>query len=242
MTVSDRDAQSEPKSKRRKEAVNKIMTDSVELFTVRLWQEIINEKQTEWRGKIQHVGSGEVCYFRDWSKMMKFIDTTLSGLGSQKARVTAPSGNDRFRSGGRQTDRWQARELPQQVEPSDTSVPVNETWLRYQTTSRPKKVKGRVFFKTLGNLWKALSGEKTDRLRVVKNLGVMLIAALLIVFGLNHIIVIDPKTTSMIFGTKPLLVGITGIFEGISQKQRQAHSAETSKELNPLEGGPFQGE
>jgi hypothetical protein len=214
------------------------MTGSVELFTVRLWQEMLNEKQTEWRGKIQHVGSGEVCYFRDWSKMMNFIDTTLSDLGSHKAEVTMPSENDRFRSAGGQTERWRAREVPQ-LEPAKLPVPMNENWHQVQITSRLKKVKARFFLNTFGKLWRALSGGYTDRLRVVKNLGVMLIAALLIVFGLNHIVVIDPKTTSVIFGTKPLLLGISGIFEGISQKQRQTQSAEISGEANSPKEEPF---
>jgi hypothetical protein len=214
------------------------MTGSVELFTVRLWQEMLNEKQTEWRGKIQHVGSGEVCYFRDWSKMMNFIDTTLSDLGSHKAEVTMPSENDRFRSAGGQTERWRAREVPQ-LEPANIPVPMNENWHQVQITSRLKKVKARFFLNTFGKLWRALSGGYTDRLRVVKNLGVMLIAALLIVFGLNHIVVIDPKTTSVIFGTKPLLLGISGIFEGISQKQRQTQSVEISGEANSLKEKPF---
>jgi hypothetical protein len=214
------------------------MTGSVELFTVRLWQEMLNEKQTEWRGKIQHVGSGEVCYFRDWSKMMNFIDTTLSDLGSHKAEVTMPSENDRFRSAGGQTERWRARDVPQ-LEPANIPVPMNENWRQVQITSRLKKVKARFFLNTFGKLWRALSGGYTDRLRVVKNLGVMLIAALLVVFGLNHIVVIDPKTTSVIFGTKPLLLGISGIFEGISQKQRQTQSVEISGEANSLKEKPF---
>ena len=216
------------------------MTGSVELFTVRLWQEMLNEKQTEWRGKIQHIGSGEVCYFRDWSKMMKFIDTTLSDLGSQKAKVIVPSENDRFCSGERRAEQWRAREVPQ-LEHAKLPVPVNENRPQHPTTSRFKKVKGHFFLKTFGKLWNALSGGNTDRLRVVKNLGVMLIAALMIVFGLNHIVVIDPKTTSVIFGTKPLLVGLTGIFEGLSQKQHQLHSAETSGEANSPKEEPFRG-
>ncbi|MBP1468088.1 hypothetical protein EYB53_020410 [Candidatus Chloroploca sp. M-50] len=41
-----------------------------QLFTVRLWQEVVAEGQTEWRGKVQHVLSGEVRYFREWSVLI----------------------------------------------------------------------------------------------------------------------------------------------------------------------------
>ncbi len=43
------------------------------LFMVRVWLEDLGEGKTEWRGKIQHVLSGDVCYFRDWQIMEKFI-------------------------------------------------------------------------------------------------------------------------------------------------------------------------
>lgn len=210
------------------------MTGSVELFTVRLWQEALNEKQTEWRGKIQHIGSGEVRYFRDWSKMMEFINTTLSGLpSSQTAEVAAPSEYDRLHSGGGQKKRWGAGEVPQQV-PAGSPVPVYQTWQQFEATGRPKKDRGSRFFQMLWKLWKSLPGGKSDRLRVVKNVGVVLIATLLFVFGLNHIIVIDPKTTSVIFGTKPLLVGLTGVFRGFrSRKQHHDRSAGTSDKINP---------
>ncbi len=210
------------------------MTGSVELFTVRLWQEMLNEKQTEWRGKIQHVGSGEVCYFRDWSKMMEFIDTTLLGLGNQKAEITTASESGDFRLGGMQKERRRARLVPE-PESADSSGSINKTWQQYQTTRWTKKVKGPFPLRIFQKLWRALYGGNTNRLRVVKSLGVMLIAALLIGFGLNHMFVIDLKTTSAIFGTKPLLVGITGIFEGLSQQQPEKQSAKNSGKAYHLE-------
>lgn len=35
------------------------------LFLVRLWQEQLGQEQTEWRGKVLYVNSGEEIYFRD---------------------------------------------------------------------------------------------------------------------------------------------------------------------------------
>jgi hypothetical protein len=47
------------------------------LFTVQLWQEELSKGQTEWRGKVQHVSSGQVHYFRDWPKLILFLQTML---------------------------------------------------------------------------------------------------------------------------------------------------------------------
>ncbi len=44
------------------------------LFTLRLWQEDLGGGQTDWRGKIQHVNSGEVRYFRDWQVLEDFLE------------------------------------------------------------------------------------------------------------------------------------------------------------------------
>jgi hypothetical protein len=35
------------------------------LFTVQLWQEELSKGQTEWRGKAQHLSSGQVHFFRE---------------------------------------------------------------------------------------------------------------------------------------------------------------------------------
>ncbi len=48
------------------------------LFTVRLWQEELGNGQTELRGKVQHVSSGEARYFRDWPTLIAFLLALLS--------------------------------------------------------------------------------------------------------------------------------------------------------------------
>ena len=47
------------------------------LFTVRLWSEELGNGLQEWRGKVQHVTSGEVRYFRDWSTLIAFLQRLL---------------------------------------------------------------------------------------------------------------------------------------------------------------------
>jgi hypothetical protein len=44
-----------------------------EVFTLRVWSESVGEDQTEWRGRVQHVASGETRYFRTWDALVEFL-------------------------------------------------------------------------------------------------------------------------------------------------------------------------
>jgi hypothetical protein len=48
------------------------------LFTVRVWQEELGNDQSEWRGKVQHVHTGEALYFREWQALIAAIMKMLS--------------------------------------------------------------------------------------------------------------------------------------------------------------------
>ena len=43
------------------------------LFTVRLWQEEVSSGQSEWRGKVQQVRTGEAYYFREWQALITLL-------------------------------------------------------------------------------------------------------------------------------------------------------------------------
>jgi hypothetical protein len=62
------------------------------LFTVRLWAEETGNGQTEWRGRVQHVTSGEACYFRDWPTLIAHLLQMLPQAEAQpeKSRTTEP--------------------------------------------------------------------------------------------------------------------------------------------------------
>ncbi len=47
------------------------------LFTLRLWPEDLGGGQTDWRGSVQHVNSGEARYFRDWPTLEAFVEGLL---------------------------------------------------------------------------------------------------------------------------------------------------------------------
>jgi len=47
------------------------------IFTLRLWQEPINNEQREWRGELKNFTTGEVRYIRLWEEIVHFIHTML---------------------------------------------------------------------------------------------------------------------------------------------------------------------
>jgi hypothetical protein len=54
-----------------------------QLFMLRLWREDLGEGQLEWRGKVQHVTSGEAHYFRDWPALIACMQAMLSDKPDQ---------------------------------------------------------------------------------------------------------------------------------------------------------------
>ncbi len=48
------------------------------LFTLRVWQADSGEGQMEWRGKLQHVVSGQTRHFRDWPTLIRYLGEMLS--------------------------------------------------------------------------------------------------------------------------------------------------------------------
>jgi len=51
------------------------------LFTVRLCREDLGEGQTEWRGEVHSVVSGEMRYFRDWQTLLALVQAMLPQQG-----------------------------------------------------------------------------------------------------------------------------------------------------------------
>ena len=44
-----------------------------QLFTIRLWEEALGDDHQEYRGKVQHVVSGEARHFRNWTTLEAFL-------------------------------------------------------------------------------------------------------------------------------------------------------------------------
>jgi len=47
------------------------------LFTVRVWREDLGQGQSEWRGEVHAVESGEVRYFREWPALLTLVQAML---------------------------------------------------------------------------------------------------------------------------------------------------------------------
>jgi hypothetical protein len=65
------------------------------LFLVRLWLEDLGAEQREWRGRVQHVLSGQVRYFREWAA----LETILKNMVSLLLNEEAAAANDQDTSG-----------------------------------------------------------------------------------------------------------------------------------------------
>ncbi len=48
-----------------------------ELFTLRLWNEPLGRGQSEWRGEIKNLASGETRYFRYWDEVVDLLREML---------------------------------------------------------------------------------------------------------------------------------------------------------------------
>ena len=48
-----------------------------QLFTIRLWCEQMGD-HFEWRGKVQHVTTGEAHYFHDWETLLARLKDMLA--------------------------------------------------------------------------------------------------------------------------------------------------------------------
>ena len=60
------------------------LTHPAHLFTVRVWLETLEDDETEWRGKVQHVLSGESHYFRKWSALTTHLLSMLQGVEDEE--------------------------------------------------------------------------------------------------------------------------------------------------------------
>jgi hypothetical protein len=56
------------------------------LFSVRVWLEELGEGRSEWRGKVQHVLSGEARYFRDWATLIAALQEMQRPVRSEPTK------------------------------------------------------------------------------------------------------------------------------------------------------------
>jgi hypothetical protein len=54
------------------------------LFIVRIWREVAKGGQSQWRGSVDHVASGQKHYFANTSDLVEFITFRLEDPASQQ--------------------------------------------------------------------------------------------------------------------------------------------------------------
>jgi len=67
-----------------------LSTITSHLFTVRVWREELGNGHSEWRGKVQHVLSGETRYFRKWADLIVFVREQVGDQTASSAEVPKP--------------------------------------------------------------------------------------------------------------------------------------------------------
>lgn len=64
--------------------MNESSTLYTHLFVIRIWAQDIENGRREWRGRVQHVPSGEVHYFREWADMLDIVRHMLPDMGGDE--------------------------------------------------------------------------------------------------------------------------------------------------------------
>jgi hypothetical protein len=52
------------------------------MMTLRLWLEVMGPQQSEWRGEIKNLTTGEARYFRRWEEMADIVRSMLADRGT----------------------------------------------------------------------------------------------------------------------------------------------------------------
>jgi hypothetical protein len=55
------------------------------MFSLSVWAEELEEGVVEWRGKIQHLPTGEAYYFRSWEMLLAHLRAMVGDSESQTA-------------------------------------------------------------------------------------------------------------------------------------------------------------
>ena len=53
-------------------------TPRPQIFTVRLWYEALDGGRGEWRGEVRHADSDRHAYFREWDKLVGFLQQVVA--------------------------------------------------------------------------------------------------------------------------------------------------------------------
>jgi hypothetical protein len=202
----------------------KAMEDKEELFTMRLWKESLDQTQMEWRGKIQHVGSGQIAYFRDWSKMVDFISAALPNLPqSDRVEKEKLSSVDRLHTSRGGAKRG-LRDLPSRI-----NLPGNPVRGRLGLANNLNLSGGGNHSQKRRNNRSTLPEIVRAGTRFTQSVGFMFVGAISMILGWDQIGANDPRTTTVVSGLTALLLGAIII----SQKLKKLWEHADHRLMNP---------
>jgi hypothetical protein len=200
------------------------MEDREELFTMRLWKESLDQTHMEWRGKIQHVGSGQVAYFRDWSKMVDFISAALPNLPqSDRVEEKKLSSVDRLHTSRGEAKRG-LRDLPSRI-----NLPGNPVRGRLGLANNLNLSGGGNHSQKRRNNRSTLPEIVRAGTRFTQSVGFMFVGAISMILGWDQIGANDPRTTTVVSGLTALLLGAIII----SQKLKKLWEHADHRLMNP---------
>jgi hypothetical protein len=203
------------------------MTNPVEIFTIRLWREKLDERQSEWRGRVQHLGSGQARYFNEIGKIADFIADHLSKAKVEfqndpdaATRTAGPRIRYPMKRRTRKGDAWHEKRPPVGTQPG---------WrITEPSFTKPytREAGDRHLLRRFGGWIKArLRGN--DYSRSIKKSLIILAAILLFVGDWLQVSWLGPRFHSLIaFRPETFFVGLMGI----------PHSLKTNR-LKPAAGG-----
>lgn len=64
------------------------------LFTLRVWREALGDEQSEWRGEIKYILTGETYYFRRWDQLREMLRRCLPEFDIEPGNWLHRSGID----------------------------------------------------------------------------------------------------------------------------------------------------
>jgi hypothetical protein len=189
------------------------MTDLEELFTMKLWREALDENRVEWRGKIQHIGSGEAQYFRDLSAVMDFIHKNLPELSTQQ-----PSESEEVHPDDHINDEASRHGglMQRLLEMVKRVVPLDKLYDRLSTPNSDK-------WRSFNSLFTRFADVS---FQVTSSAGFIIVGTISFILGREQIATEDPKTTSAISGIVALLLTVMYISQKLQSYRRRLTAGE----------------
>ena len=66
-----------PGKKEKSKSENKDLIPQTQMFTLRIWVTNQKDADIEWRGRIQHVQSGDVQHCHNWGAFIAYVEEIL---------------------------------------------------------------------------------------------------------------------------------------------------------------------